>query len=95
MHPDRAFLKVVQTIQKQIEYVEGPENVDWSQLNATNDPLTKLRSVIGRAENGAVGWQSSSEGCGSRRRTLLEQLSPKRQRDLYDAILESLVQLSS
>ena len=58
MHPDRASLKVVQTIQKQIEYIEGPENVDWSQLNATNDPLTELRSVISRAENGAVGWQS-------------------------------------
>ena len=58
MHPDRAFLKVVQTIQKQIEYMEGPENVDWSQLNATNEPLTELRSVISRAENGAEGWQS-------------------------------------
>jgi hypothetical protein len=55
--PDGALMRLVPTLQQEVEPIEGLELVEWAQLNATNDPLTDFRSNINKAKNGAIGKQ--------------------------------------
>ena len=51
------FGKVVSTIKREIESLEGSNHYEYSDLKAFTDPLKGLQADIKNAENGTLRWQ--------------------------------------
>ncbi|CAF9917901.1 hypothetical protein IMSHALPRED_003778 [Imshaugia aleurites] len=53
-----ALGKVISTIKREIEILDGNKHYKWSKIKVLQDPLEEFRADITSAENGLVSWQS-------------------------------------